>query len=170
MHFCLLLGFGANAINPYLAFETVADWRSRGRLKAGLTVQDAIQNYMQAVKKGMLKTISKMGISTVRSYRGSQIFEAIGLDAPLIEEFFPGTTSRIGGSGLEVVIEEALRRHRLAFPNAPPRGPSSCPVPASTSSGPRASITCGTRDHHRAAGGHPPGRQPVVPQLQRPGR
>ena len=115
-HFALLLGYGASAIIPYLAFETVANLVISGNLKAGITVQDAIENYMKAVEKGLLKIFSKMGISTVRSYRGAQIFEAVGLDPRFIENYFPGTISRIGGAGLDIIIEEVLARHRMAFP------------------------------------------------------
>jgi len=115
-HFAQLLGYGASAIIPYLAFETVADMVISGALMPGIAVQDAVDNYMKAVEKGLLKIFSKMGISTVRSYRGAQIFEAIGLQPDFIERYFPGTVSRIGGVGLEVVVEETLARHRLAFP------------------------------------------------------
>jgi len=88
-------------------------------LDPGLTVQDAVDHYMKAVEKGLLKIFSKMGISTVRSYRGAQIFEAVGLDPEFIERYFPGTVSRIGGVGLDVIVEETLRRHRRAFPSRP---------------------------------------------------
>ena len=115
-HFAQLLGYGASAIIPYLAFETVADLVISEALKPGMTIQDAIDNYMKAVEKGLLKIFSKMGISTVRSYRGAQIFEAIGLERSLIEQYFPGTVSRIGGVGLEVIVRETLERHRMAFP------------------------------------------------------
>jgi len=115
-HFALLLGFGASAIIPYLAFETVADMAINSMLSKSLTVQDAIDNYMKSVEKGLLKIFSKMGISTVRSYRGAQIFEAVGLESSFISQYFPGTVSRIGGVGLEVIIEETLARHRMAFP------------------------------------------------------
>jgi len=115
-HFALLLGYGASAIIPYLAFETVADLVISGHLAPGITVQDAIEKYMKAVEKGLLKIFSKMGISTVRSYRGAQIFEAVGLDRTSIERYFPGTVSRIGGADLEIIINETLARHRMAFP------------------------------------------------------
>jgi len=115
-HFAQLLGYGASAIIPYLAFETVADMVISDTLTPGITVQDAVDNYMKAVEKGLLKIFSKMGISTVRSYRGAQIFEAVGLDRDFVETYFPGTVSRIGGVGLDVVINETLARHRMAFP------------------------------------------------------
>lgn len=115
-HFAQLLGCGASAIIPFLAFESVADMAINGSLEQESNIPDAIDNYMKAVEKGLLKIFSKMGISTVRSYRGAQIFEAVGLDSAFIERYFPGTVSRIGGIGLEVVIEEVLCRHKLAFP------------------------------------------------------
>ena len=115
-HFAQLLGYGASAIIPYLAFETVADMAINSAISKELTVQGAVDNYMKAVEKGLLKIFSKMGISTVRSYRGAQIFEAVGLESAFIEQYFPGTVSRIGGVGLEVIIEETLRRHQMAFP------------------------------------------------------
>ncbi|MEA2062695.1 MAG: glutamate synthase large subunit, partial [Gemmatimonadota bacterium] len=116
MHFALLLGFGSSAIIPYLAFESIADLVINDKLQAGINVQQAIENYLAAIEKGLLKVFSKMGISTVRSYRGAQIFEAIGLDHELIDKYFPGTVSRIGGAGLDEIVEEALSRHRHAFP------------------------------------------------------
>ncbi len=114
-HFAQLLGYGASAIIPYLAFETVADMAINGALEQESIIPDALDKYMKAVEKGLLKIFSKMGISTVRSYRGAQIFEAVGLDSEIIDQYFPGTGSRIGGIGLKVVIEEVLQRHRLAF-------------------------------------------------------
>ncbi len=114
-HFAQLLGYGASAIIPYLAFESVAYMAINGALEHESTIPDALDQYMKAVEKGLLKIFSKMGISTVRSYRGAQIFEAVGLDSDFVEQYFPGTGSRIGGVGLEVVIEEVLSRHRLAF-------------------------------------------------------
>jgi len=114
-HFAMLLAFGASAIIPYLAFETVADLAISGRLKAGTTVQDAIDHYIKAIEKGLLKIFSKMGISTVRSYRGAQMFEAVGVHEDVITRFFPGTVSRIGGVHLDGIVEETLIRHRGAF-------------------------------------------------------
>jgi glutamate synthase (NADPH/NADH) large chain len=115
MHFACLMGFGASAINPYLAFEIIADLRERGGFPAGFTLESAIENYITAVKKGLLKIMSKMGVSTVRSYKGAQIFEAVGLGEELINRYFPGTSSRIGGIGLNVVARESIERHRTAF-------------------------------------------------------
>jgi len=115
MHFACLMGFGASAINPYLAFETVADMHEKGALQKGLTLEAAIENYITAVKKGLLKVMSKMGVSTIRSYKGAQIFEAVGLSESLIARYFPGTPSRIGGIGLDIVAAESLTRHASAF-------------------------------------------------------
>ena len=97
MHFALLIGYGASAVNPYLALETVARWA--GRRAAGA----AMANFIKAINKGLLKTFSKMGISTLQSYRGAQVFEAIGLDRELVEKYFTGTVSRIEGVGLDVI-------------------------------------------------------------------
>ena len=114
-HFALLLGYGAAAINPYLAFESLRDMAKNGLL-AGVEVDQAIKNYCKAVAKGIVKVISKMGISTIQSYCGAQIFEAIGLDQDFVDSYFTWTPSRIGGVGLNVIAEEALMRHRRAFP------------------------------------------------------
>ncbi len=115
MHFCLLIGYGANAINPYLAYESIADMRRRGLLPSDLGAEDAANNFRTAIKKGILKVMSKMGISTVQSYHGAQIFEAIGLNRSVVDRYFSGTTSQIEGVGLDVIAEEALRRHRFAY-------------------------------------------------------
>jgi len=117
-HFCLLLGYGAAAINPYLAFDTLED-RTRSGALSGLDFPTATKNYVKACSKGVLKVMSKMGISTVASYTGAQIFEAIGLGVDLVDEYFTGTISRLGGIGLDEVAEEVRRRHALAFPSRP---------------------------------------------------
>ena len=114
-HLACLIGYGVNAINPYLVFETLAELKRRGHFSPGLTLETAIENYITAVKKGLLKVMSKMGISTIRSYRGAQIFEAVGLSGEFIERYFPGTSSRIGGIGLETVERETLARFTAAF-------------------------------------------------------
>jgi glutamate synthase domain-containing protein 2/glutamate synthase domain-containing protein 1/glutamate synthase domain-containing protein 3 len=114
-HFACLVGYGINAINPYLVFETLADLAKRGHFSEKLTLEAAIENYITAIKKGLLKVMSKMGISTIRSYRGAQIFEAVGLNDALVERYFPGTSSRIQGIGLEVVERESLDRFNAAF-------------------------------------------------------
>jgi glutamate synthase (ferredoxin) len=117
-HMALLLGYGAGAVNPYLAFETLDDMIREGLLP-GLDHRTAVKNYIKALNKGVLKVISKMGISTIQSYRGAQIFEAIGLDRAFVDRYLTWTASRIGGVGLEVVAEEALLRHRRAYPDRP---------------------------------------------------
>jgi glutamate synthase (NADPH) large chain len=115
MHFALLSGYGASAINPYLALESVEDLAWRGELGDGVTPKIAIQHFMKAIKKGLLKTFSKMGISTLQSYQGAQVFEAIGLNKGLIETYFSGTTSRLEGIGLSVLATEAQLKHEFAF-------------------------------------------------------
>jgi len=119
MHFCLLSGYGANAINPYLAFECLDELHRRGELLGELEPIQIADNYIAAIKKGILKTMSKMGISTLRSYHAAQLFEAVGLNHNIIDEYFTGTTSRIEGVGLEQIAREALARHAAAFGNRP---------------------------------------------------
>ena len=114
-HFCLLLGYGASAINPYLALATVQDLADRGELN-GTKPDYAVKNFIKANEKGLLKVMSKMGISTVQSYQGAQIFEAVGLNQDFIDQYFTWTPSRVEGIGLDVVEEEQLQRHRFAFP------------------------------------------------------
>jgi glutamate synthase (NADPH/NADH) large chain len=115
MHFCLLIGYGASAVNPYLAIETLEDQAARGHLAAGITFETALKNYKKAINKGLLKVFSKMGISTLQSYRGAQVFEAIGLNKSLIERYFTGTASRIEGVGLDVLAREAKMKHDFAL-------------------------------------------------------
>jgi glutamate synthase (NADPH) large chain len=117
-HMCLLLGYGAGAICPYLAFESVEDMIATGGLK-GVGPNAAVHNYIKASGKGVLKVMSKMGISTVASYVGAQVFEAIGLGDELIDRYFTGTTSRIGGIGLAEVHAEVAARHAQAHPERP---------------------------------------------------
>ncbi len=114
-HFSLLIGYGAGAINPYLAFETLDDMIRQGLLKE-IKHQEACKNFVKAAVKGVVKVISKMGISTIQSYRGAQIFEAIGLHHSVIDKYFTWTPSRIEGVGLDVIAKEVLLRHRHAFP------------------------------------------------------
>lgn len=116
-HFALLIGYGAGAINPYLAFETIADMMNQKLLPADLTFDYAVKNYIKATRKGLLKIIAKMGISTIQSYRGAQIFEAVGLNASVIDKYFTGTPSRVAGIGIETIAEEVLIRHRKAYPD-----------------------------------------------------
>ena len=115
MHFALLLGYGASAVNPYLAIETLEDLHKQGCFPAEYTWDKVFKNYMKAVDKGLLKTFSKMGISTLQSYQGAQIFEAIGLNRSLVERYFTGTASRIEGVGIEVLAREALLKHQFAL-------------------------------------------------------
>ena len=120
-HLCLHLGYGANAVNPYLAFETVSNMVSEGLYGLGqsLGVEAAHRNFVKAASAGILKVMSKMGISTVASYTGAQIFEAIGLGPELVDEYFTGTPSRLGGIGLEEIAAAVAVRHRRAFPANP---------------------------------------------------
>ena len=114
-HIALLLGYGAAAVNPYLAFETIDDLVANGAI-AGVAAKQAIRNYVKALSKGVLKVMSKMGISTIQSYTGAQVFEAFGLAQALVDEYFGGTPSRLGGIGLDVLAEEAAARHAAAYP------------------------------------------------------
>ena len=118
MHFALLIGYGCGAINPYLAFETLVDMIRTNVLK-GIAEGEAVEHYVKAVTKGLLKVASKMGISTLQSYRGAQIFEAIGLNTEVVERYFTWTPSRIEGIGLEVIAEECAARHHHAFGISP---------------------------------------------------
>ena len=115
MHFCLLIGYGASAINPYLAIETIEDLAARKELAGGISPEAAVKNYIKAVGKGLLKVFSKMGISTLQSYRGAQVFEAIGLNKEVVDEYFTGTSSRIAGVGLPILAREAIEKHAFAY-------------------------------------------------------
>ncbi|WP_068269136.1 glutamate synthase large subunit [Aldersonia kunmingensis] len=117
-HIALLLGFGAAAVNPYLAMESIEDLITQGEL-TGVEPSVGIRNYLTALGKGVLKVMSKMGISTVASYTAAQAFEAVGLDRDLVAEYFTGTVSQIGGVGLDVLAEEVRQRHRQAHPDNP---------------------------------------------------
>jgi len=117
-HMALLLGYGAAAINPYLAFDSITELIGDGVL-AGVTPRQAARNYVRACGKGILKVMSKMGISTVASYTGAQVFEAIGLSRELVDRYFTGTVSRIGGIGLDEIAREVLARHAKAWPDRP---------------------------------------------------
>ncbi|MGD9611484.1 MAG: glutamate synthase large subunit [Kiritimatiellia bacterium] len=125
MHMALLLGFGAAAINPYLAFATVAELVRTDALSVRTNAPKALQNYIKALNKGLMKIMSKMGISTLRSYRNGQVFEAVGLAQAVLDRYFTGTTSRVGGIGLDEIAREALARY------ADGRGaPAAAPLPA----------------------------------------
>ena len=114
-HVALLIGYGAAAVNPYLAMETVEDMVRQKRI-TGITPEKAVRNLVKALGKGVLKVMSKMGVSTVASYRGAQIFEAIGISNEVIDKYFTGTTSRLGGVGLDVLAQEVSKRHDVAYP------------------------------------------------------
>ena len=120
-HYSLLIGYGCGAINPYLAFETLDDMLRQGLL-TGMDHKTACKNYLKAAMKGVVKVISKMGISTIQSYWGAQIFEAVGLKQAFIDKYFTGTPSRIEGVGIEVIAQEVLLRHQRAFPDRPVNG------------------------------------------------
>ena len=115
-HMALLLGYGAAAINPYLAFETIGVLLAGGEIR-DVDHDEAVRRYIRACTKGVLKVMSKMGISTLQSYRGAQIFEAVGLDKAFVDRYFTWTASRVGGIGIDTVADETVRRHALAFPN-----------------------------------------------------
>ena len=120
-HVALLLGYGAGAVNPYLAFETLDDLIKQGLLPA-VTHNQAVTQYIKSLNKGVLKVMSKMGISTLQSYRGAQIFEAVGLDHTFVEKYFTATASRIGGIGLREISEEVRLRHAHAYGSRPATG------------------------------------------------
>ncbi len=113
-HFALLFGYGADCVNPYLAYKAVEYHVKEGQVR--LDTETALKNYKKAVDKGILKILSKMGISTLRSYRGAQIFEALGLNEDVVKRYFTGTVSRIGGAGLDVIAKETVSRHKEAYP------------------------------------------------------
>ncbi len=120
-HFALLIGYGAGAVNPYLAFETLDDMLRQGHLPK-MDHHKAVKNYAKAVAKGVAKVMSKMGISTVQSYCGAQIFEAVGLNRQVIDKYFTWTASRISGVGLDAIAADAKARHDMAFPDRPLNG------------------------------------------------
>ncbi len=120
-HFALLIGYGCSAVNPYLAFETIDGMLREGML-TGLDHKTACKNFVKAATKGVVKVMSKMGISAVQSYHGAQVFEAIGLRQDVIDEYFTWTPSRVGGIAIDVVAREVLLRHRAAFPPRPVDG------------------------------------------------
>ena len=115
MHFCLLCGYGANGVNPYMVFEMLNALHQTGELPRDLDPTQIADNYIASIKKGILKTMSKMGISTLRSYFNAQLFEAIGLNKDLVQRYFSGTSSRIGGIGLEQVARDIQSRHKDAY-------------------------------------------------------
>jgi glutamate synthase (NADPH/NADH) large chain len=114
-HFACLIGFGATAINPYLALSSIRDMRLTGKIKTEIEPEQLKKNYIKAVNDGLLKVFSKMGISTLQSYQGAQIFEIVGLNKNVVDKFFTGATSRIEGMGLDEIAKEALAKHQFAF-------------------------------------------------------
>jgi glutamate synthase domain-containing protein 2/glutamate synthase domain-containing protein 1/glutamate synthase domain-containing protein 3 len=120
-HFALLIGYGAGAINPYLAFESLEDMIRQGHI-TNKDVEKAIHNFVKAIDKGVMKVMSKMGISTAQSYCGAQIFEAIGVSREIVDRYFTGTPSRIGGIGMDVIAQEVRARHDHAFSERPTNG------------------------------------------------
>ncbi|OJF96643.1 glutamate synthase large subunit [Pararhizobium antarcticum] len=118
-HFCLLAGYGAEAINPYLAFDTLTDMHKRGEFPKEVDGSEVVYRYIKAVGKGILKVMSKMGISTYQSYCGGQIFDAVGLSSELVDKYFFGTATQIEGIGLETIAKETVSRHSAAFGNDP---------------------------------------------------
>ncbi|MFF7711937.1 glutamate synthase large subunit [Streptomyces sp. NPDC007988] len=115
-HVALLIGYGAAAVNPYLAMESVEDLLRAGTFIEGMEPEQAIRNLIKALGKGVLKVMSKMGISTVASYRGAQVFEAVGLEDAFVAKYFVGTATKVGGAGLDVVAKEVAARHAKAYP------------------------------------------------------
>ena len=128
-HQCLLTGYGADAINPYIAFEAIRQAREDGIIGDEWTDEKIISAYRMGVKKGMLKVMGKMGISTLQSYKGAQIFEAVGLSSNVVDLCFNGTASRISGVDFDVLAEEGMRRHAIGYPQRDEDAPSSLPNP-----------------------------------------
>jgi len=120
-HFALLIGYGCSAVNPYVAFETIDDMIREGMLP-GLDHKKGCANFVKAASKGVVKVMSKMGISAIQSYRGAQVFEALGLRQDIVDHYFTWTPSRVGGIGLDVIAQEVLLRHRAAYPERPVDG------------------------------------------------
>ena len=114
-HVALLIGFGAAAVNPYLAMESAEDLVRQG-VVTGITPEKAVRNLIKSLGKGVLKVMSKMGVSTISSYTGAQIFEAIGLSKEVVDEYFVGATSRLGGIGIDIIAQETIKRHHVAYP------------------------------------------------------
>lgn len=128
MHMVLLLGYGVSAINPYLVFESISLLQDEGSISSDMKFETAAENYIEACKTGILKVMSKMGVSTLRSYRGSQLFEALGLESRFIDKYFTGTASRIGGVGLEKIAADTAERHRDVFKETPKQNPGIIPA------------------------------------------
>ncbi len=151
-HFCLLLGYGVQAINPYLAYECLSDMIHEGLLP-NISYKDAVKGYDKAVYKGVVKVMAKMGISTIKSYCGAQIFEAVGLGKEVIDKYFSWTPSRVGGIGLEEIAREAQQQHARAFPTYPLNGHTSgCLRPVSIPQGWRTASIQSADDSFAAKG------------------
>src|SRR5690606_35391460 len=118
-HFCCLAGYGAEAINPYLACDTLVDMHKRGELPAEVDAEEVVTRYIKSIGKGILKVMSKMGISTYQSYCGAQIFDAVGLKSEFVDKYFTGTATLIEGVGLEEISAETVKRHEDAFGDDP---------------------------------------------------
>ena len=118
-HFATLIGFGASAVNPYMAFESLYGLRRQGIIDENFTDEKLTYNFIKAIGKGLLKIFSKMGISTLQSYQGAQIFEALGIDKPVIDKYFTGAISRIGGLSVDCIAKEAIMKHKLTYPEVP---------------------------------------------------
>ena len=118
-HFCCLAGYGAEAINPYLAFDTLLDMHKRGEMPKEVDAYEVVSRYIKSIGKGILKVMSKMGISTYQSYCGAQIFDAVGLSSDFVDKYFTGTATMIEGVGLDEIAEETRRRHTDAFGDDP---------------------------------------------------
>jgi len=116
-HFATLISYGASAVNPYLVFDTIQDLRNKGKLKPELSLDKLFYNYIKSISDGLLKVFSKMGISTMQSYHGAQIFEALGISKDVVDKYFCRTVSRIGGLSLDDIAKEALIKHKLAYPD-----------------------------------------------------
>ena len=165
-HFALLIGYGCSAINPYLAFETLDDMIREGLLLK-LDHKTAVKKYIKAAVKGVVKTMAKMGISTIQSYRGAQIFEAVGLNSNVVDKYFTWTPSRIQGVGMDVLAEEVLARHRHAFPDRPVNRPScSTRRPISMARGRRISFVQ-SADDSQIANRLPPQQRKDLPGIRR---
>ena len=116
MHYALLVGYGADAVCPYIAFSTIREMANENLFDREVTPEEACDSYIKAIKKGLLKTFSRMGISTIHSFFGSQIFEAVGLDSKLVDTYFTGTASRIEGIGFDEIAREIEKRHQRGYP------------------------------------------------------
>ena len=116
-HFAVLAGYGAEAMNPYMAFDTILDLQQKNMLSKDVSEAEAVNRYIKSVNKGLLKVMSKMGISTYQSYCGAQIFDAVGLSEKLVSKYFTGTSTQISGIGINEIAEETITRHDEAYSN-----------------------------------------------------